>query len=69
MFEYGPFARFLAKYPQVRRVTTHMGAFGMESTKCTALVGDAPYLGQLPRTLTEGDGRGRGAAGEESGSR
>ncbi len=52
-----PLVRFLKKYPQVRQVTMHMGAFGMHATKCTMLLGDAPYLDQLQSSLDEEDRR------------
>ncbi len=57
MFQYGPFARFLAQRPAVCQVTTYMGAFGMQAPKCTLLLGDAPHLEQLRVAMDSEDRR------------
>jgi hypothetical protein len=56
MFLHPHMKRFLEKSKvQVHRVSMQMGAFSLDSTKGTTLLGTAPYLPELARTLTSGE--------------
>ena len=54
MFGYLPWS-LVAEGLRPRQVRTHMGAFGGNTAKLTLLVGTAPFLGELQRSLTPAD--------------